>query len=653
MEEKKNGVNVSSGAKKVEAIKEATQAKTPAKSKSATKRKSSGVKKTASAKKSQAPQKSQKSAAEKREEQAAQKRVAIAKAKAERKEKKLLARAELKQKQLEKRAAIKEKRLERKAKLNEQRAARKERALEQRAQMKAKKAERKAEKIARRETLKHESATQKKRRLEREKKERIALKRQRRERAEQERANRRKAREEAQKRRAQEKRSRREKRERSGGYGGWLAAVISLGVACLALATVVTAGAFRMNDMNTAATNGFRTTLFEMVSASEDMDGNLSKLRVSEGVNEQRTLLTNVLVDTALLESAVERCPVDEATATDISAFINKTSSYARAMLKRLATGKSLTAREHATLAYLYEVNATLHRELNELAMNTEGNQLMSFLMGEENSLGEKFAQMGAGMKIEPKTEVDEPFSGVGNVGENQLSRLEEVSSARAGELAREYLSGYHVKEVVFLGETLASDIECYNFSLVKEDGKEIFAQITKRGGKLAFFDSYELCTTKNFDLETCDSLAREFLEKMGVKGVEAVWLSDAGVVADLTYVAVVDGVRAYPDLVRVRVCEEKGLVVGMDASDYLCNHQARDLSAGISRAKAQAKLSPAVEVEHSALALVPVEGEEILAYEFECAFGAEKFVIYLDANTGEEVAVYTVRETAQGRYLR
>lgn len=656
--EKKIGKNVSSGAKKVERVEkeqelQAEAAGTPSKArKPAQKSAVKSVKKSAPAKKKEG--RVQK--AVKQEKAAAEKRLDAAKKKAERKEKKLMKRAELKQKKLEKKARLQEKKLAKKEMIAKKRAERKQSRIDKKAALKEKRLERKAEKVARREMLKNESKAEKQKRIAREKKDRLALKAKKRESHDKAREERAKAREAARARKAENKKNKREhktqRKNRTAGFGGWLAAVISLGVVCLALATVVTAGGFRMNDMNVAEENGYRATLYEMLSVSEDMDNNLSKLRVSSGSNEQRKLLTNVLVDSALLESALERIPVDAATGTDISAFVNKTNAYARTLLGKLAAGHKLTETERNTVVYLYNVNDKLCRELNELVLNVEQGELRAFLKGAEGSVSQKFGEMGQTSKESPEEIVDAPFSGEGNVQENRLSKLEEVSSARAEELLRGYLQGYHLSEVTYTGETAGRDMSCYNFVMTDENGVELFAQITKNGGKLAFFDLYEACEQKNFTVEGCDSLAREFLKSIGIENVEAVWLSDAGMVADITYVSYDGGVLGYPDMIRVRVCESKGRVIGMDAKGYLLNYTERDLSAGLSEAEVRAMIS-GVETEGGRLALIPVDGEEVLAYEYLCSYGEDEYVIYLNAQTGEEEEVFIVRNGLQGRYLR
>ena len=644
--EKEIGKNVSSGAKKVKRVQ---QEKKPAQKKSASK--DASVKKTAV----------------KREHAAADARVEAAKARADKKEAKIQKKAALKQAKIEKKSALQQKKLEKKQKIAEKKLARKEmlakkkaerleKKQQKKADLKNKRVEKHAERVARKEMLKNESKAEKQKRLAREKKERYALKAKKHEAREKARAEKRKAREAAHVRKAEDRKHKREQRaerRHAPGFGGWLAAVISLGTACLVLATVVTAGAIRMNDISVASENSYRSTLYEMVSASEELDDNLSKLRVSSGANEQRQLLTEILVDTALMENALEKIPVDQATSTDISSFVNKTNSYARTLLAKIAAGSTLTEREMQTVSYLYEVNDKLYNELNELATSMKGSDLRKFVNGKQGTISEQFGEMGNTVKTEPEDAVDAPFSGEGNIGENRLARFEEISSSEAEEKVRKLFEGYHVRDVKFTGEAVAQEVTCYNFILTDENDLEIFAQITKNGGKLAFFDTYEECTKKNFDLETCDAIAQKYLKTLGIENVEAVWLSDGGMVANLTYTSVENNVRIYPEIIRIRVCEEKGRVIGMDARGYLLNDQDHELSASLSESKAKEKLSAGLEPYAAHLALIPVDGREVLAWEFACKYADGEYIVYLDASTGEEVRIYRVRQSAQGSYLK
>ena len=637
--EKKIGKNVSSGAKKVENAEKETRRESAESVDSGTETKKKAVKKST-------PKKTQKrSSGEKKERAHAQKRVEQAKKRAAKKEQKELRKAQIKEKKLEHKKLVAQKKLERKQKKMEKRAA-----------LKEKKLERKAERIARRELLKHESRAEKQKRMEREKKERVALKRQKAERRDKAREQKREAREAAHQRKAeaqkQKRQNRKGRKDRSRGVGGWLAAVISLGVACLALATIVTAGAFRMNDVTLSAENGARSTLYEMLSVSEDLDNNLTKLRISNGTEEQRRLLTDILVDSAVLESALERIPVDAQTSTDISSFVNKTNSYARKLLKKLATGATLNVAEKNTISYLWEINQDLTRELNTLTTTMTENDLKAFMKGTDGTMSEGFSHMGQTSKRESETEIDTPFAQGENVGKNMLERYEEISQSRAEELLRGYLETYQISSVEYTGETNTQGTSLYNFSLTDENGVEYFAQVSKNGGKLVFFDMYEENTNKQFNLEACNEIAQRFFENIGITGAEAVWYSDGGSVADIMYTGCEDGVFIYPEAVRVRVCECKGRVVGIDARGYFFNHKTRNLDATLSVEEARSVLSSELQPDEGRLVLVAVDGEEVLAYEFLCQSGENEYLVYINAETGEEAEILTIRGGMRGRYL-
>ncbi len=490
-------------------------------------------------------------------------------------------------------------------------------------------------KAARREMQRTERAAEREARRAREKREKLA---------------RRQQREQARTARAEKKRSG-DGGRRAPGIGGWIAAVSVLGAACLALATVVTVGAFRMNDMTARSANGYRATLYELVSVAEDMDDNFSKLRVSAGRGEQRALLTEILVDAALMESAIERFPVDALTTADLSSFVNHTGMSARSMLRTLSAGGTLSEHEHSRIDALCKRNAALCAELNDLALHTPAKELNAFFEGGEGNVRERFSELGA---QERESIGDAPFAGEGNVEENMLAGAREIGSARAEEIVRESFRAYHVSDVKMTGETAARDVRAYNFTVTDETGTSYFVQVTKNGGKLVFFDSDAGCAQKNFSLENCDALAQEFLASLGYTGLTPVWFSDASNVASITYVADIGGVRAYPDMIRVRVCEEKGRVIGMDAHAYVVNHHGtRGTAPALSEEAARGRLSALLNVRESHLALIPLGRREVLAYEFFCAAGEEEYLVYLDAATGEELRIFRVHESAQGSYLR
>ena len=86
-----------------------------------------------------------------------------------------------------------------------------------------------------------------------------------------------------------------QKKEHAPGFGGWLAAVVSLSVAVLALGAIVTVGYFDLSASKASITEGYRASVYEFSEHVESMSTDLAKARVSSG-SEMQKLLTDVLV---------------------------------------------------------------------------------------------------------------------------------------------------------------------------------------------------------------------------------------------------------------------------------------------------------------------------------------------------------------------
>ena len=621
MEEKKNdrkiGVNTSSGAKKVSRVererKDGTAAQTAKKS----------VTKQAEA-----------------ENAAADARVESAKVRAERKTHRL------------------EERMEREQELEAQRLQAEERAAERRLQARERAQERRAARAARRDMLRNETKVQRMERKERERQEKLALQKQNRE-LEHELAMKRKE-ERMHKRRleAEERKHRREqstkRRSQKQGIGGWLAAVISLGVASLVMLTVITVGGVNMSNMSAMMSAGYRSNLYEITELSENLDANLNKLRLASGAGEQRRLLTDILVDAELMEGALEHLPVDMVTTVNMTSFVNRTSAFAREGLTSVATGRTIAGGEE-TLEYMYETNAAILRELQTLRNTMSAKDWEKLIKdSQKGAMHDGFENIDSKAIQTPSSIQDGPFSeNKEKVTAKGLSDAEEVTPERAAELAQEYFSDYGIENVEYVGDMVSEGLTLYNFNLRDGRGREIYAQISKAGGRLVMFDSYEKCMANNFSQQECVEIGAAFLEKLGMDNMRPVWLQENGTAANINFVYEQDGVLCYSDMVIVKVCETKGMVVGIEALPYYLNHCERTIGkASISESEAAQALGK-IEPATARLALIPYEGSEALTYEFSGTYGEREYFVYVDAQTGEELEMFEVLDTKQGRLLR
>lgn len=645
MEEKKEvGKNVSSGAEKVEVVEKSVQAKKPqasAKANSQTKSTQTRVsKKTVVEKK---PEKSETAKKTEKENARAKKRVAAALKKKEQKAKRLEERAK---KRAERRAKMeklaKMSLAERKAEAKKLKAERKERMEKRLAERKAKIAKKRAERKAKME----KRAIARKEMQEKRKAEAQARQQ---ERAHQK-ANRSQEKSKAKQTRQKNRGEKREKKGGKKGYGGWLAAVISLGAVTLGLTTAVTVGGIEMSNMQKTATAGMQSTAYELMGIMEHVDDDLDRVRIATSSSQQQRILTDLLVQTRLAELDLEKLPIDGEADRNVTTFINKVGGVCERLLSKLRRGESLSKEDEATLQRLYETNHAIRTQLDEYALKMTEKDITSFMKKgagafsdmlnglenltiEENRMALNDKMDGAGMRSMPLQD------------KQKEGGFPKIDTAQAEELCKRYFSDYKITEFQCIGETVTHGYSAYNVQGYDDKGTLLFAEIDYNGGELIRFDYYEECSEDTFDLQNAEMIAQNFLEKLGYADMTAVRTRENGTDADFHFVYETDGIVYYPDTVRVKVCRSRGVVTGFDASKYLQNHTNRDeVKTTLTMQEAEAKLHKGLTVEYSRLAVVKAKRGERAAYEFVCSYMDEKYVVYVDAVNGDEIAIVNIK---------
>ncbi|MDE7379865.1 MAG: germination protein YpeB, partial [Clostridia bacterium] len=439
----------------------------------------------------------------------------------------------------------------------------------------------------------------------------------------------------------------------SPGIGGWLAAVISLGVTTLALGTVLTFGWITMNDMQADMATGYTESLYELNSVVDNLDANLARAKASSSASDRVRVLSDIAIESETAETILERFPVDMQMTEQLSSFINKMGDSAKQMLYTVAKGGELTSSQKQSLQYMYETNAKIKEEINRLVSECDSKDLLNAMRGKTSVLGDSFATIQNNTFETPKGIQDGPFSdSIKKTNPLALKGAEEITAQTAEKLAKEYFADYKVSDAKCTGEAAGNALTLYNVNLTTPDG-EMFVQLSKLGGKVVAFDSFKDCSDKNFSIDRCVAIAEDFLSSIGYKGVKAVWSSENGTTCNLNFAPVKGGTVLYPDLIKVKVCEERGIVTGVEALSYVLNHGARNIGKpSISEEQAKSGINGNMEISSSRTAVIPFDGEEVLCYEFIGTLDGNDYYVYVDAATGEEVEVLTVIGTKQGKAL-
>ncbi len=544
---------------------------------------------------------------------------------------------------------------------NAQAKARVEKALakkQEQAERKAKKAEERKKRLAEKKAKIEKRAAEKKARAAKHAAERKALAEKRKAEKEEKlrarakaKAGRNNANYEKKKAKAKTKSERKQKREnregRNKGYGGWIAAVVSLGVVTLALATTVTVGAVEMNRGNERMMNGYKSTMYELTGIMENVDNDLDRARISNSPVQQSRILTDLLVQTRMAELDLEKLPMSAETDANVTSFINRTAMECERMLVKLRNGEKLSQTDMQTLEKLYQTNHAVRGELSSLLASMTDKDLTGFLKDGAGKIRDTFDRI-------EKSTLEENGKGLGQMAGVGMELTEKpaekeekkhIEAATAESLCTQYFEGYAIGDFQCVGETVTRGLEAYNIQGYDDRGNQLFAEVSQADGVLLRFDYYEDCSGETFDLGNAEMIAEEFLEKLGYDDLEIVRVRSNGTTSDFTFVYEEDGVAYYPDEIRVKVCRSRGIVSGFDCVKYLRNHRERkEAKVGISLADAKDRLYAGLEMEGVRVAVVQTARGERTAYEFLCGYGEEKYLVYLDAVSGEEISIVNLK---------
>jgi germination protein YpeB len=269
-----------------------------------------------------------------------------------------------------------------------------------------------------------------------------------------------------------------------------------------------------------------------------------------------------------------------------------------------------------------------------------------------KNVVTDKFSELQNLSTQYPELIYDGPFS------DGQLNREikglsgEEISKRDAEKIFTEIFAQRGVSKVKCTGE-VAGKIECFSVQgEVKED--IVYAQISQKGGKLIMFEFAGSCKDVKFDQDYAIIQGKTFLDDLGIKDMEAVWVNLANNVYTINFAYTKNDVTVYPDLIKVRVCAETGGVIGIEASSYYTNHTERDIgSPKIDKNTAKSKVLDGIEILRARLSVVPIGTKtEKLCYEFSGEMDGETYYVYIDAVSGRQVEMFKVIESTEGSLL-
>ncbi len=341
-----------------------------------------------------------------------------------------------------------------------------------------------------------------------------------------------------------------------------------------------------------------------------------------------------------------------EAFLTDIGAFAYRTST-------RDLDENPLTAEERNTLESLYKRSGKMLSEIQKVQTEVAADGAKwSDIEAETVSANQEAVnnQIVDGFKsIEKNVAGYDTQSDFGQDFSTALIQTKTFENATGDPISKD--EAVNMAES-FIGVTNTSDVKVtsnkegspygfYSVSFVdSKTGIAYTMDLTKKGGHPIYYLSNRDVKAQKISVSDAATKADTILKQRGLNDLQLIETAQYGSSVFLTYTHVENGVRIYPDTIKVKMALDVNKVIAFTAADYVENKKPRtNLTPTITEQEARAKISPSVEVmEHYVSLIAKSNQEEVLCHEFLGTINKDTYRIFINAQTGDEELVEQIK---------
>jgi spore germination protein len=400
------------------------------------------------------------------------------------------------------------------------------------------------------------------------------------------------------------------------------------------------------------AENNYQRAFHEL---TYQMDILHDKIGTTLAMNSKRSLspaLADVWRLTSQAHSDVGQLPLTLLPFNKTEEFLSNIGDFSYRVAVRDLDDKPLTDKEYKSLETLYKQSADIQKELRKVQHLVIKNNLrwmdveMALASGKENADN----TIIDGFKTVEKnvTGYDEASFGSTTFVNSQkrdenFKKLkgEQISKKDAVALLRKYSGIDKSKDAKVASSGKGSEFKFYSVS-IGNGNTEASMDVTQKGGYPIWYINNREVKDSKISLNKAAEKATQFLKENKFEKLELFESVQYDKMGIFTYVTVLDGVRIYPDAIKIKVALDNGQIIGFAAEDYLRNNHDREIAEpGIALEDAKKETNTNLKVMEERLAVIVNDlNEEVLCYEFLGMLGNDTYRIFINANTGEEEKV-------------
>ena len=425
----------------------------------------------------------------------------------------------------------------------------------------------------------------------------------------------------------------------------------------------------RERDFRQASENSYNMAFFELVDYVENVETYLAKSLISSTPEEGAETLSHLWREADLAQSYLARLPIGSQELANTSKFLNQVSDYSFSLSRKNIYNERLTQEDFDNLTMLHSYSVELENTLNQLSADMNDGRIS---WGELTNKGSSvFATQVSNISQDSFSSLEENFNEyAGLIYDGAFSEHitsvekkgltgEDIDEERAKQIATDFVGQDKIKEITSQGLSENANIQAYYFTVALKDEKDrnnnLAISVTKKGGHVIFMNYDRNIEAQTISEERANEIGIDFLNSKGFPNMKQTYYLNQGGALTINYAynqkTNFGEVIMYPDLIKLKIALDNGEVLGIETTGYLNSHFERNLMAPkISKEKAKESLNKNLNIQSEGLAVIPTEYHtEIFCWEFKGKIEETEFLVYINAENGNEENILVIKNTPNG----
>lgn len=410
--------------------------------------------------------------------------------------------------------------------------------------------------------------------------------------------------------------------------------------------------------------NQYNRAFYDMVGYVNNVDTLLAKSMISTTTAKTAGTLQEAWRQANLAQTNLGQLPVSQPVLASTSKFLTQIGDLSYSLNTQNVRGKALSDDQYKTVERLYKLSNSLKKSLGEL-QNDLGTGRLKWgeLASKGTSLFNKTSANNAMKKMEsisstfqdyPTLIYDGPFSDHMTSSEAKGLTGDTVNSEDAKKNIRKFLGEDKVQDITDAGKNDSGPIKSFSYTVTfKGAPKDQKANmgVSQKGGHIMWMLYNRPVKESKIDMNKAKQIGRDFLKNKDFKDMEDTYFLTQDNVATINYAYRQNGVTVYPDLIKLKIALDNGEIVGIETNTYLLNHRERKIpTPKISAEEAKKKVNTKLQLHGSGMAIIPTTyNKELFCYEFKGKLNNNDFIVYVNAETGEEEDILMIVNTPNG----